>query len=164
MSSEKGGVALALVPSWQCGQSFYAPCHDASYFDALCPYRAFAEPAEPAAYVEPATNAPPPAPNPPLHTTTGANAPPLSPAVPRDSVHAPHSASSASPSSSRTVARCRSCTRRCHDRADRAQTIVAWRGLAADGSWAEATAAVEERVATRGDRRRGTAERWGRTS
>jgi hypothetical protein len=89
---------LALVPSWQCGQSFYASCHDASYFDALCPYRAFAEPAEPAAYVEPATNAPPPAPNPPLHTTTDANAPPLSPAVPRDSVHAPHSASSASPS------------------------------------------------------------------
>lgn len=37
---------MALVPCWQCGQPFYASCHDASGIDALCPYCAFAEPAK----------------------------------------------------------------------------------------------------------------------
>ncbi len=77
---------MALVPCWQCGQPFYASCHDASGIDALCPYCAFAEPAKSV------TNAPPTATDPPVHRPMGAAAP-LSPAVSRDSVRAHYSAS-----------------------------------------------------------------------
>ena len=77
---------MALVPCWQCGQPFYASCHDASGIDALCPYCAFAEPAKSV------TNAPPTATDPPVHRPMGAAAP-LSPAVSRDSVRAHYVAS-----------------------------------------------------------------------
>jgi hypothetical protein len=84
---------MALVPCWQCGQPFYASCHDASCIDALCPYCTYAEPAEPA------TNAPPTATDPPVQRATEATAAPLLPAVSRDSVRAHHPASHpASPS------------------------------------------------------------------
>jgi len=48
---------MALVPCRQCGQPFYASCHDASCIDALCPSCEYAAPAINAPLTTEGTNA-----------------------------------------------------------------------------------------------------------
>jgi len=75
---------MALDPCWQCGQPFYASCHDASCLDALCPY---------CAYAAPPTNEPAATVGSPVRATMGANAVPSLAAASRDSGRAQHRAS-----------------------------------------------------------------------